>query len=75
MLGFQQYAIPLSNGDVKTVDFFMLRVYPIYLDDGHIVLVEMQVNLRERGHIYNSEEVCLARLDIQFGILSVVQEG
>jgi hypothetical protein len=51
-----------------------MNIYSIYLDDGHLVLVEVEIHLGESREVDDAKEVGLSWQDREFDILSVVDQ-
>jgi hypothetical protein len=52
-----------------------LCIYTINLHDGYVVLVEMQHDACKGAHVDGTDHMCLSGLDIEFGVLRIVDQS
>lgn len=70
-----QHAVTLSGSDGDTVRYLRLSVDTINLHDLHQMLVEMDDVSHKCSHADYPDQVSFARLDVEFDILGIVDEG
>jgi len=73
-MSFEQHSIPLAVGNVQIANFLGLGVDAISLDDGEIVLINMEVILSKARNVDDPEEVRLACLYLHARVSSVIHQ-
>ena len=66
--------ISLSCRNIDTVDGLLLSIDAIDFNNCQLVLIELEIRSSEGAHVDNANEVRLSRLDVQFNILSFVEQ-
>ena len=74
-LRFDDDAVALCSGDENGVGFLLLSVDAVDFDDRHGVFVEVDVLSGKGGHVDDSDEVFLSRLDVKLDVLSIIHQG
>ena len=69
VLGGDEDGIALSDTDVDLVDGVRFRLDAVSLDDAHLVVIDPEVEARERARVDDPETVRLARLERDRSVL------
>src|SRR5437763_1469069 len=67
--------VSLGSCNKQLLNFIRLRVHPINFNDGHLMLIKLDVLCCECSHVDNAEEIGTVGFDGEMYVLCFVDEG